>query len=84
MSFWGTLSDNTLPLWGSEGLLGGGGVTSIEGLLLFGAVVGNENPAILNILDVAGLLLVLLSNEALKVTKRVSWHAIILKEKWRI
>jgi hypothetical protein len=39
----------------------GGGVTSMEGLLTFG--IGNSNPSLsLNILDVAGLL-VLLSNE---------------------
>ena len=41
----------------------GGGVTSMEGLLMFVGCFGNSNPSLsLNILDVAGLL-VLLSNE---------------------
>ena len=48
----------------------GGGVTSMEGLLSFG--IGNSNPSLsLNILDVAGLL-VLLSNEDALIAKRKS------------
>ena len=46
----------------------GGGVTSMEGLLIFG--IGNSNPSLsLNILDVAGLL-VLLSNEDALIVKK--------------
>ena len=46
----------------------GGGVTSMEGLLTFG--IGNSNPSLsLNILDVAGLL-VLLSNEDALIAKK--------------
>ena len=78
-------SDNTLALWDNGWLLGyrgasvsnsnlavclelGGGVTSMEGLLTFG--IGNSNPSLsLNILDVAGLL-VLLSNEDALIAKK--------------
>ena len=50
----------------------GGGVTSMEGLLMFVGCFGNSNPSLsLNILDVAGLL-VLLSNEAALIAKRKS------------
>ena len=54
----------------------GGGVTSMEGLLTFG--IGNSNPSLsLNILDVAGLL-VLLSNEDAFFSRKRNHIKIIL------
>ena len=54
----------------------GGGVTSMEGLLTFG--IGNSNPSLsLNILDVAGLL-VLLSNEDAFFSKKRNHKKIVI------